>query len=53
MTKNNTFTIDKIFLFFSILLGCFPILTFGMRSVLTIIWSVFGVYIFFKQKKKT
>ena len=52
MTKNNTFTIDKIFLFFSILLGCFPILTFRMRSVLTIIWGVFGVYIFFKQNKK-
>jgi O-antigen ligase len=52
MTKNNTFTIDKIFLFLSILLGCFPLLTFRMRSVLTVIWGVFGVYIFFKQKKK-
>lgn len=52
MIKNNTFTIDKIFLFFSILLGCFPVLTFGMRSVFTIVWSILGIILFFRKKRE-
>lgn len=52
MIKNNKITIDKIFLFFSILLGCFPVLTFGMRSIFTIVWCILGVYRFFLQRNK-
>ena len=32
-------------LFLTILLGCFPILSFGMRSFFTIIWSCLGIYL--------
>ncbi|MFT4801359.1 MAG: O-antigen ligase, partial [Flavobacteriaceae bacterium] len=46
ITKN----FKKAFLLLTYLLGCFPILTFGMRSVITIIWSVLGVFIFLKKQ---
>ena len=38
------------FLILTYLLGCFPILTFGMRSVITIAWSVLGVFLFLKKQ---
>ena len=44
--------LNKIFLFFSILIGCFPILTFGMRSVITMVWSILGFIIFFREQKE-
>jgi O-antigen ligase len=46
ITKN----FKKAFLILTYLLGCFPILTFGMRSVITIVWSVLGVFLFLKVK---
>jgi O-antigen ligase len=44
--------LNKIFLFFSILLGCFPVLTFGMRSVITVLWSISGFIIFFRERRE-
>ena len=44
--------LKSIFIHLTVMLGCFPILTFGIRSVFTIVWSLFGIYIFISQKKK-
>jgi O-antigen ligase len=44
--------LKNTFIYLTFMLGCFPILTFVMRSVFTIVWSVFGIYIFISQKKK-
>jgi hypothetical protein len=44
--------LNKTFIYLTFILGCFPILTFGMRSILTIVWSVLGIYMFFLSKKK-
>ena len=52
MFKINSISKTKIFLFITILLGCFPILSFGMRSIVTIIWSILGIYIFFTKKNR-
>jgi O-antigen ligase len=51
MFRIKTISVNKIFLFFSILLGCFPIVSFGMRSIFTIVWSLFGIYIFYLKRK--
>lgn len=47
ITKN----IHNFFLLLTYLLGCFPILTFVMRSVITILWSVLGIFIFFQEHR--
>lgn len=47
LTKN----LNKAFLLLTYLIGCFPILTFGMRSVTTIVWSILGVFIFFRKQE--
>lgn len=52
MFKINSISKTKIFLFITILLGCFPILSFGMRSIVTIIWSILGIYIFYTKKNR-
>jgi len=51
MVKIKSIQLNKIFLFSTILLGCFPILSFGMRSFFTIIWSCLGIYLFFLERK--
>jgi O-antigen ligase len=44
--------LKNTFIYLTFILSCFPILSFGTRSVLTIFWSILGVYVFFLQKKK-
>lgn len=44
--------LNKIFLFFSVLIGCFPILTFWMRSIITVVWSILGLILFFREKRE-
>jgi hypothetical protein len=44
--------LKNIFTYLTFSLCCFPILTFGLRSILTIVWSVLGIYMFFSSKKK-
>ena len=51
MVKIKSIQLNKIFLFLTILLGCFPILSFGMRSFFTVIWSCLGIYLFFLERK--
>lgn len=43
--------LKNIFIYLTFILGCFPILTFGIRSVLTILWGVLGISMFFLSKK--
>ena len=44
--------LNKIFLFFSVLIGCFPILTFWMRSIITVVWCILGLILFFREKRE-
>lgn len=43
--------IDNLFIVFSYLLSVFPLLPFGIRTILMIIWSLLGVFLFSKNKK--
>ncbi|TXD54233.1 hypothetical protein ES044_15795 [Polaribacter sp. IC066] len=42
--------VHKYFLALTYVIGCFPILTFGMRSVITILWCLLGLLIFSKNR---
>lgn len=42
---------QKYFLLATYLLGCFPILTFATRSILIIVWSLLGIFVFFVNQK--
>ena len=41
----NKSILNRIFIWLTFLLALFPILTFGMRSILTIVWAVFAAVI--------
>ena len=44
--------LKNTFITLTYMLGCLPLLTFGMRSIFTIVWSILGIYMFVSQKKK-
>ena len=52
MLKNRSNKIHQLFLLLSILLACFPLLTFGMRSVLTIVWILVGITLYITKRKQ-
>lgn len=44
--------ITSIFIFASLVLACFPLFSFRLRSIITIIWTILGVYIFLLSNAK-
>ncbi|MDP5104873.1 MAG: O-antigen ligase family protein [Polaribacter sp.] len=42
----------NFFIVLTYVISCFPLLTFGMRSVITIVWSLFGLFIFSKKRTR-
>lgn len=49
--KVKKYILSKIFIYLTFLMATFPLLTFGARSILTITWSLFGIFFFFKRGK--
>lgn len=43
--------LKKTFILLTFFLTCFPILTFVMRSILTALWFICGVFFYFKENK--
>ncbi|TXE13002.1 hypothetical protein FUA26_04190 [Seonamhaeicola algicola] len=51
--RTNKAFINTCFLWFTFMLSAFPILTFGLRSIVIVLWAVIGVLsINFERKKK-
>ena len=44
--------ITSIFIFASLVLACFPLFSFRLRSIITIIWTILGVYLFLLSNAK-
>ena len=50
--KKNKQTFKEAFIWCTFILAVFPILTFGLRSVFTILWSLLGITCYFSNKEK-